>query len=225
MCGRLWQSHHLHVALGVLIDDRARFKKLKDVADVAEIQGRFALVKHLNKLVTPLLHYIDITLFSEEGAVGSATSADDYFRSYKSAYTEAVALSQQVKEYSFKSAKLQEEKENAMDNQSSAKDKLMLSPRKSLSNLTGMAGAVVAEEAAKVDKDSSLSKTVKTKPAAAASGGSGGEEQSRTTLSSQVHTLKGLYFMSTKQSVFTQLLSANVNADTTVCAVCVSVCV
>ena len=45
-------------------NDLSRFKKLKHLSTDA-MQSRFSIIKYLNKLVTPLLHFIDISLFQD----------------------------------------------------------------------------------------------------------------------------------------------------------------
>eukprot|EP01084_Bolivina_argentea_P274538 467980_1 len=45
-------------------EELKRFKFLN--TDIRLLQSRFALLKYLNRLVTPLLHYIDITLFYDK---------------------------------------------------------------------------------------------------------------------------------------------------------------
>ena len=44
----------------------SRFKSLEN-QKLAAIRARFALVKYLNRLVTPLLHYVDIRLYESSG--------------------------------------------------------------------------------------------------------------------------------------------------------------
>jgi len=46
-------------------DDLMRFKTLKDVP-VHVLRARFAIIKYLNRLVTPLLHYVDIKMYEKD---------------------------------------------------------------------------------------------------------------------------------------------------------------
>ena len=108
-------------------DEFNRFKKLKAAfGKESELQARFAIIKYLNKLVTPLLHYIDVTLFADEDIAGQ-----NYYQLFLS------------------SGQL----DDANDSKGGKKD---------LSSIS---------------------------------------------LSSQIHILKGCYFMSTKKSVFDTLLA------------------
>lgn len=50
------------VMLSPTAEELKRFK-IGSKVDVRALQSRFAVIKYLNRLVTPLLHYIDITLF------------------------------------------------------------------------------------------------------------------------------------------------------------------
>jgi len=49
-------------------DERMRFKLLEQ-APVNTLRARFAILKYLNRLVTPLLHYVDIRLYEKEESV------------------------------------------------------------------------------------------------------------------------------------------------------------
>lgn len=62
------------VMLNPTPDELVRYKKL-DGVPLNLIQGRFAVLKYLNRLVTPLLHYIDVSLFSDEDASESGLSS------------------------------------------------------------------------------------------------------------------------------------------------------
>lgn len=46
-------------------EERMRFKQLEHI-HVNQLRARFAIVKYINQLVTPLLSYVDIRLISQE---------------------------------------------------------------------------------------------------------------------------------------------------------------
>ncbi|ETO26164.1 ubiquitin protein ligase [Reticulomyxa filosa] len=133
-------------------DDVNRFKRLITV-ESEELQGRFAIVKYLNKLVTPLLHYIDVTLFADDEENGTGTSS---LTSFATSFLSALAR-----------------------NQTSQGN------RQSGNSSTSPPSA----------EESKRELTMELVPS--------------SSLSSQIYTLKGCYFMSTKKSVFDTLLSSS----------------
>eukprot|EP00475_Leptophrys_vorax_P015607 TRINITY_DN2190_c0_g1_i1.p1 TRINITY_DN2190_c0_g1~~TRINITY_DN2190_c0_g1_i1.p1 ORF type:complete len:1987 (+),score=619.90 TRINITY_DN2190_c0_g1_i1:517-5961(+) len=114
-------------------EEMQRYKTILDVP-LNAIRYRFSIIKHINRLVTPLLHYVDVTMFE---------SNEDEYRSPEAVKKLIQSMS---KEYE------------------------------------GLDGANMIAEFSKLFVSSEKS------------------------LSYIVHKLKGLYFMSTKQSVFDILL-------------------
>jgi hypothetical protein len=114
------------VMMNVVKDDYSRFKKLEAWPETEQLQARFAMIKHLNKLVTPLLHYIDISLYQSSRSradlkdEGESMRVDELFRPFPSAYDEAIIQARTVREFSFKefkekSLKEEQEKKEAED--------------------------------------------------------------------------------------------------------------
>ncbi|ETO14536.1 hypothetical protein RFI_22832, partial [Reticulomyxa filosa] len=134
-------------------DDMSRFKKLKSSQN-EEMQGRFAIIKYLNKLVTPLLHYIDVTLFSDDDENGKGNVS---LTSFATSFLSALARNQTA------------------------------TPNRSITSST--------DESKKDSKAPPPSSAIGLVPS--------------TSLSSQIHTLKGCYFMNTKKSVFDTLLASS----------------
>eukprot|EP00455_Lapot_gusevi_P027145 TRINITY_DN2870_c0_g2_i2.p1 TRINITY_DN2870_c0_g2~~TRINITY_DN2870_c0_g2_i2.p1 ORF type:complete len:1706 (-),score=731.31 TRINITY_DN2870_c0_g2_i2:147-5264(-) len=60
------------VMLTPTTEDLARFKPLASIP-LTIMQGRFALIKYLNRLVTPLLHYVDVGAIEEEAKSSSSS--------------------------------------------------------------------------------------------------------------------------------------------------------
>jgi predicted RNA-binding protein associated with RNAse of E/G family len=54
---------NVHVILLMFV----RFKALSEVP-LDSLRARFSLIKYLNRLVTPLLYYIDISIYDNESA-------------------------------------------------------------------------------------------------------------------------------------------------------------
>ena len=67
------ESHHMNCPAQPTEDDLIRYKVLAGVPPTL-LQARFALLKYLNRLVTPLLNYVDITVAGQRIRIDSIRS-------------------------------------------------------------------------------------------------------------------------------------------------------
>jgi len=127
-------------------DELMRYKSLESVP-LDTIRARFALIKYINQLVTPLLHYVDIRVYEK---------------------------------HKFKNRGGQKSKSDSHKQQQQLEQEIK-------------------------DADALLSQVILAD--------TNESEYDEKSLSYVVHQLKGMYFMSTKRSVFEALLSLNEGTD------------
>jgi hypothetical protein len=63
-------------------EEKMRFKAI-ETTPIHQLRARFAIIKYLNRLVTPLLSYVDIRMMTEEASAEEFSQFDTHSLSYQ----------------------------------------------------------------------------------------------------------------------------------------------